>query len=409
MDLLLNNTKMRSIQNIRTEWESPSFSFTELWDTAMDGSLNDFQQDLNHKTTSEQGKALIREIMLATVNLRAETPCALSLSLDGPSAGSRDRLDVSGFLREHPALRASLAQVMGTSPRRRWAVYLFLLLHMQIKPKLPVRSQDVEDFLLILDAMRDSLLTDLSHVTRLAISRKGYLRCLESKIQLRRGGAWEVIYEAPGPIASLCVLDDDVLVVLLSDGTLAPCTPEHLRSAARNRKILQISAWGPNYILLCDDGTALSNLDVSDWQNLHWVHMGTNSVCGISGPVCRAVQLFSDPALCDRTGLKAVYTRTTDDDLHYALLFEDDTLVTDTVPTPLPQVDAAALSMFGCVYIRKGQLWLRPYQTAPDMSIATLPKGFNPGELHCRNDLVLCGTPENPFAARIPHILPIEL
>ena len=406
MDLLLNNTKMRTLQNIRTEWENPSFSFTELWETAMDGSLDSFQQNLLSKTATDQGKAFIREIQLASLNLRAETPCSLTLSLDGPAPGSRERLDVSGFLRNHPALKDALYPTAESALRRRWSVYLFLLLHMQIKPQLPLRPQDVEDFLRILNSMEDSLHADLIHSTRLAISRQGYLRSMQNTLQLRRNSSWEVILETSQPIASICVLGEDDPIILLSDGTLAPCTPEAIRSAAGNRKIRQISAWGANYILLCEDGTALSNLEVGSWQNLHWVHMGTNSVSGISGPVCRAVQLYCEPSLCDRTGLKAVYTRTMDAERHYALLFEDDTLLTDITDTPVQQVEASALSMFGCVYIRQGQLWLRPYHGGPEQLLATLPKGFVSKELHCRNDLVLCGTPEMPFSARIPHILP---
>lgn len=408
MDLLLNNTKMRTIQNLRTEWRDPAFSFQELWQAALDGSLDSFERDQTGKVSSDQAIRLIHEILLCTVNLRVPNPCHLKLSLDSPPAPGSDRLDVSEFLRNQPQFREAISLADIGSVTRRWAVYLFLLLHMQIKPTSPIRLQDTEAFLQILESLRDSGDPMLPNRSTLAIGKQGFLRCLENQVQLRRKGAWEVIYEAPGPIEAICCYGQEDLIVLLADGTLAKCTPEPIRNLAGSRRIRQISAWGNHFILLCDDHTAISDLDVSGWQNLHWVHMGINSVSGISGQVCRAVQINSAPAIAEQTGLKAVYTRTTDDSKHFALLQEDNTLLTDNAVSPISHVEAAALSMYGCVYICHNKLWLLPYHSPQSQKIAELPPNFHPEQLCCRDDRILCGTAKMPFAARIPHILPVS-
>lgn len=414
MAMILNNTVMRSAEMVRTEWQHPNFDFAQLWQAAENGTLDAFHRAQFTKARHAIRQELITDILRCLESLNGVDPKPPQFLRDG-------RLDKQGllaclepyqdlsyyedrlhfFTRNAAAIDALLNADISWSSRQAWAVFLFLLLHFHFKPKLPIRDQDIRFLLAKLPALPGSRTTSAARQDRLAICGGKFLRCLGNSIFLRENNRWRVWYTDEQELAGLCCTEDLGIIALRADGTLAPCTPEKIRNAAEGRKIVQVSAWGFHYILLCDDGTAVSSLDVSSWKDLSRVQMGPNSVSGIFGDSNRVLQQGSNRVLTDFTDVKTVLTRTCDGQKHFAMLRTDGRLHLDFRPGPIANVEAAALCSRGCVYVQDGDVFLHPVQGGELRFLKELPPDLSVEELHCCDDQILCGTAETPFAISI--------
>ena len=412
MIMTLHEMPVGSVEVLRTEWQRPDFSLHEMWRAVVDGELEEFEQAIAQKTSSAAGRALCDRILCCLAAIGAKQPPACPLLVDSiPTksalAEALAPYDPLAELMPQNSITARAADVLqqlcgdfGWGPTHGWILYLFLLLHCQVKPQDEIRPQDVKALCEILCSLPSAAASAVRQ-SRLAIGAGGFLRCVERQVQQRKEGRWVCLYEAEAPLAGLCCLGADEHIVLRADGSLASCTPQRVRTAAAGRRIVQAAAWGDHYILLCDDGTAVSDLALPAWKELQSVQMGANCAAGIRGSVRRGTQWNNHPQIDDITDLVSLSVHTYDGARHYAALRAGGELRWDGVLQPVPGVTAAALCMQGLVYVQAGQLWLYPYRGDAAQLLCTLPESLVVEELHCRDDRILCGTAEKPFAVRI--------
>lgn len=415
MMMTLHEMPVGSIEVLRTEWQRPTFSLHELWRAAADGELEEFEQTLAGKASSAKGRALCEEILRCLAAMGTKQPPACPLLQNGAVTAAA----LASALAPYDPLAAVLPQSCVTAhgtavlqqlaadglcggQARGWALYLFLLLHCQVKPQEAIRPQDVTVLRAILQKLpAAAAAAPAVRQTKLAIGRSGFLRCVGRQVQQRKAGSWVCLYEDETELAGLCCLEGDEVIVLRADGTLAPCTPQWVRAAAGQRRILQAGAWGGHCILLCDDGTAVSDLALPAWQQLHAVQLGANCAVGVRGAVHRGIQWNGAPQIDEFTDVRSISAHTYDGVRHYAVLRSGGALHWSGAAQPIPGVTAAVLCMQGVVYVQAGRLWLHPFGAGQPRLLRTLPDTLVIEELHCRDTFILCGTAEKPYAVQL--------
>lgn len=414
MAMILNNILIGSVEMLRTEWLRPGTTFEALWLAAEDGALEEFEETALQQASGAPAQALARELLrcLRVLDGRETASCPLL-----PQGSSRpigfaqalagyDPLPARlGLAARGAATLEELAGCRADWPDRcGWILYLFLLLHCQVLPREPLRPENtgaLRRILTELPAANDA--RPAVQQSKLAISANGFLRCSGRTVWLRKNGRWESVWQDEQDLAGLCCLNERELIVLRADGTLAPCTPAPVRAAAQGCRLIQTEARGGHFVLLCEDGTVRSDLPLPDWNGLQRVTMGLNSACGIRGAVARGVVWNGADRITELTDLVFADTHTYDGETHYVALRKGGELYTDCGHnrSPLTHVDAAALSVHGAVYAREGTLYLHRFGAAAPTLLKTLPPDFVVEELHCRDDRILCGSAEKPFAAAI--------
>ena len=124
------------------------------------------------------------------------------------------------------------------------------------------------------------------------------------------------------------------------------------------------------------------------WGSLCAVHLGLNSLTGITDPLRGVVQIGSDERLTDFTGVRSVDTRT-DGARRFAVLREGGELHLDFLDRPLTRVEAACLGRDGCCLVARRHVFFYGWDGA-GRAVRTLPEEFRASEICTSNGRVAC-------------------
>lgn len=400
MAMTLRGYTMRSPEMVRTEWCRTDFPFAALWQTVQSGTLKSFLEEWEKKHPQDLTSALIA----ALEAYRAGEPSpqfltggsldagGLEACLQSYLRGSRD-LDNLDFLSRNRALLKRLTDPgMPYSAKRAWALYVFLLLHLQFKPRLPIREGDVEVFLEILGQLPDTDLSALSRQDRLALLEGKPCRCLPDRVEIYDGG-WKVWHRSDKPLAGLQVSHHWGMLLLGQDGSLTGAVPEEIRHAAQGRKLRQVSVCGGHYALLIADGTVVSDLPVSDWKGISRIQAGVNSLTGIYGNG-RVNHCGSTELLQNYTDVEYAITRSQEGQSYFALLRTGNRLcLPDRV---LEGVQAVDICRKGYVYATRNSVEFLGFDGEEEL-LYLQREDMAVEELHCAGDTVLFGMAEKAY------------
>lgn len=389
--MLLNGITMLSCDMVKTEWEKPGFQLSQLWDCIGNGTLENFERSLNPPPP------FTGEILSCLQNpdqrLRWDQMLA---QLNACDADRTDR-----FLSQN---EATLQPLRGRTDGQ---LYLFLLLHLQIKPREAIRPQDVAYMMnQVFPASQAQPSAAPQAQSRIAFFQNTVLRCMGSKIERLEGRAWKTVWESGTPLKGFCCLEPPgagaSLIVFDETGTLCGPTPDAVIASAQGKPIVMASAFGRHYILLGADGTVITNMtqNLNGWTDVTWVHMGVNSMSGICGTNNSALEYQSDKRVANYSGVRSVDTLTADGKRRFAVLCADHTLHLDS-GQELPDVAAACLSPHGYLYVTTERALCLLGYDGSQRQLCTLPDGLTAEELHARDNLILCGSAERFYISTI--------
>ena len=392
----LNNSIMLSLGMVRAQWAKANFDFSQLWAACADGTMLPFQQSQPKTDLSREIIRCLEEAPAVTFLKGGQLDYEdLSLAL-APFWENSYGMDDLFFLPRNEAPVRELCKLTDLTPAAARDIYLFLLLHLQIKPKEVIRPGDLAFLLTRLETAPQSAAP--ADLPRLAILRGEPVRATGREVRIYRDGAWQTLFSADAPITHLCAGDGVGILAVTADGKLiAPECPA-AEDAARNKRITGADAFGSHYALLCEDGTVVSSAAGLDWRDVQSVCLGLNSAAAITGPLRRVVQKNSHEKLAAFTDVKTVSTRTDGDTRHYAVLRQSGELHLSGTREILTGVSHAALCPHGTLYIRDRELSLRPWNGEGKL-LKTLP--FAPEVLCARENLALVGSGEEIYAITI--------
>lgn len=401
----LNNAIMLSLGMVRSQWAKPNFDFSQLWAACADGTMLSFQQSVLQKAAPD-ARPLTEEIIAC---LSPQIP-TLSFYRDGqldfdglshclaPFWENSYGMDDQFFLPRNEASVKELCKLTNLSPAAARDCYLFLLLHLQIKPKEVIRPADLA---FLLTRLQTAPTTAPVHTgPRLAILRGEPVRAMGREVQAYRGGSWQTLFRTDAPVTHLCAGDRVGILAVTADGGLAAPECPRAKDAARGKTITGADAFGSHYALLCRDGNIISSVPGLDWQEVQSVCLGLNSAAAITGPLRRLVQKNSDSGLAAFTDVQSVSTRTDGKERHYAVLRRGGQLHLSFTGEVLTGVKCAVLCPHGALYIREGGLYLRPV-TGETKLLRQLPEELTVQTLTVRDNLILLGTPDTPIAVSL--------
>lgn len=390
----INNAIMLNIGMVRTQWAKKNFDFSQLWAAVTDGTMLSFQQTLPRTDLTREIikclEAAPNPTFLKGGRMDYE---ALSLSLS-PFWENSYGMDDQFFLPRNDASVNELCKLADLTPAAARDIYLFLLLHLQVKPKELIREGDLH---YLLTQLETAPRTAAPSGRLLAVLRGTPLRAMGCEVQSWQG-QWKTIFTADAPIVHLCAGDGVGFLAVSADGKLyAPECPQAV-NAAKGLPITSASAFGSHYALLAE-GKVITSVPEIDWEDVHEISLGLNSIAAITGPLRRVVGKNCHEKLASFTDVKSVSTRTDGKCRHYAVLRQSGELHLSFGTEVLTGVTCAALCHGGCLYIREDALSLRStdgetrlLRTLPDLTVQTLT---------VRDNLILLGDPDTPIAVSL--------
>lgn len=288
----------------------------------------------------------------------------------------------------------------GCTAEQAWRFYLCILLHLQSRPKLPLRQVDAAFIARTFPAAArpapppggkaadQTVCSDRLCLcgSQLLFLSGGRLYALD-----RRQNSWQVLHD--GPIRSYaCTPALGLITADPSGAVAAPARPE-LCHQAEGHSICAVTAYADRYVLLTGEGRLLSNLKLPDglcWQQAQQLRLGLNSLSCIVGELRGGLQYGSAPALHSFTGIRSLYTRS-DGVRRYAVLRENGDLYVDGRDQPIPHVRAACLSPQGYFYATDKLFSLLRFD-GTTQALLCLPKGSAVQEICAdeNNAVLLC-------------------
>ena len=394
----INGTTIKSVEMLQEEWQKPNFKIQMIWECIENGTLEDFEKNLKGELSKEIEKA-IRKMKCENSDIVSDFLKGICLDwiklYDHLEKFFQNDIERNSFFTGN---KNELLKLLGNEEKewhlkQVYMVYIFLLLHIQVFQEKKIREEDVSDVQEMLQKEKAPFL-DKKAQERMCIDDNGKIYwCYKNRIMQvdPNSGVTKVYYEDAEEIAGITYGAGIGLIAFTVSGNICGCTAKRVREVVKEQKIIMASAFGRQYILLTDKKTIISSMNIPQWQDVSWVHMGLNSASVIIETNQSAISYncsFSEKhQFC--TGVRKVvtYKAVNKEKNFYAILNRDGLLQFDS-GEDVEQVEEMCMGKNGYFFVKEQGIWFREYGKNDNKLVKHLNEE-KVEEMHAYEDLIV--------------------